>query len=86
MKIRCRSCGKRFSYEEQDGICPHCGAYNSVSWDVEPGGGDLSPSEPTVCDAPEWHAEAGHYDEHGVCTCLLYTSARWPCFPPLRGN
>ena len=67
MKIRCSSCGRRFEYEEQDGICPHCGAYNSVSWDVEPGGGGLSPSAPTVCDAPEWHAEAGHYDAHGTC-------------------
>lgn len=88
MKIRCRSCGKRFSYEEQDGICPHCGAYNSVSWDVEPGGGDLSPSEPTVCDAPEWHAEAGHYDEHGVCTGDAQAAAEgYGSFsPPAAGN
>ena len=25
--IKCKSCGKRYSYHESD-LCPHCGAYN----------------------------------------------------------
>ena len=28
--IKCRSCGKRYSYHESD-LCPHCGAYNKPS-------------------------------------------------------
>lgn len=29
MFIRCDSCGKLFNYEKNDGICPHCSAFNS---------------------------------------------------------
>ena len=25
--IKCKSCGRRYSYLESD-LCPHCGAYN----------------------------------------------------------
>lgn len=25
--IKCKSCGKRYSYHQSD-LCPHCGAYN----------------------------------------------------------
>lgn len=28
--IKCKSCGKRYSYHESD-LCPHCGAYNKPS-------------------------------------------------------
>ncbi len=28
--IKCKSCGKRYSYHESD-LCPHCGAYNRPS-------------------------------------------------------
>ena len=30
MFIRCDSCGKLFNYEKNDGICPHCSAFNSA--------------------------------------------------------
>lgn len=29
MFIRCDSCGKLFNYEKNDGVCPHCAAFNS---------------------------------------------------------
>ena len=28
--IKCKACGKRYSYHESD-LCPHCGAYNKPS-------------------------------------------------------
>ena len=28
--IKCKACGKRYSYHESD-LCPHCGAYNRPS-------------------------------------------------------
>ena len=28
--IKCKSCGKRYSYHDSD-LCPHCGAYNKPS-------------------------------------------------------
>lgn len=30
MKIRCKSCGKRFDQEMYSGLCPRCGSYNRV--------------------------------------------------------
>ena len=33
MKIRCESCGKKFDPAEHDGICPNCGAWNSLPED-----------------------------------------------------
>jgi len=29
MFMRCDSCGKLFNYEKNDGVCPHCSAFNS---------------------------------------------------------
>ena len=28
--IKCKACGRRYSYHESD-LCPHCGAYNKPS-------------------------------------------------------
>ena len=29
---KCRTCGKIFNHDENDGICPKCGAYNSAPY------------------------------------------------------
>lgn len=47
MKVRCESCGKKFDYEQNDGLCPHCSVYNSP------------PAQAAQQDRQEWRRNVG---------------------------
>ena len=47
MKVRCESCGKKFDYEQNDGLCPHCSVYNSP------------PEQAAEQERQEWRQDVG---------------------------
>ncbi|HIY11913.1 MAG TPA: hypothetical protein H9840_11540 [Candidatus Anaerofilum excrementigallinarum] len=47
MKVRCESCGKKFDYEQNDGLCPHCSVYNSP------------PEQAAEQERQEWRRDVG---------------------------
>ena len=54
MKIRCESCNKKFDPKKHDGVCPYCGAWNSIGAEDR-----IDPPAPAIdpWDLPQRSAE-----------------------------